>query len=292
MSQFKVHLFKGTLEKFLDQNSYHLIEFFKFDVGRHRLGPNEFKNGKIQIFPKDPERGYVPHIKLNEGEGLEVNFYDLHFDGTGTVGSKKGTFFGYIKSMRINFRFAPIVKDDHPIDLIPDVRVERVFVDFDRKNMGITVDSEEASNPGISNHIQEWVRNSIERRASEIRKKLIDLHNSIADLISSKIDTKKFLGKVRLSKLHFYEDFVDIALRFSFPKYEDSDLKTKTGQFKDEHLPNQQGIEIVLDENVINTLIYGIYNLDYKLSMRQDLGGFLEANPDIEYFFKVRNLLY
>jgi len=290
ISQFKIHLFRGTLEKIFDQNAYKLKEYFTFPIGRHRIGKYEYTDSILTITPKDSEKGYLPTIQFNKGEGIEATFTDLHFDGHGTIEQQQGKFFGYINKLKINFRLSPPPNDGHIIDLIPDVRVERVFAEFENENMGIeNIYGETMSNAGIKNHIKEWVRNSIDARSSELNGAFYDLHTVIAEWVESFEDIKNFKGRIRLSVIHFYENYAEIFVRLMFPKDSESDMVTKTGIFKDQHMPSQEGVEFIFDENVINTILYAIYHLDPSVRVREFLKNYLENTPDVEYFFKVSN---
>lgn len=210
-------------------------------------------------------------IKFNEGEGIEFIFENLHFDGIGDVDSEKLQFFGDIKTLGINIRFAPPGQDQHKVDLIPDLRVERVYADFSDENMGFELYGQNTNSPGIKSHIKEWVRNSIDTHAYKLREAFAILHAQIADMFTAIIDVDNFKGRIRLSKLHFFENYADIGVKFMFPKDPDSDIISKTGIFKDQHTSSQEGIEVILDENVVNTILYAAYNINSKLSIRDDL---------------------
>lgn len=267
----------------ISNNTFFFKEYSRFPIGSSRVGRNEVEDAFLTLIPEDPS-GYVPQIKFIANHGVEVLFSNITFYGEGRVKRSPATFYGKTKQIKCSFRLAPPFSDKHKIDLIPDFRIDTVFVEFDDNLLVFEYNDEKITKPGIMNHVKEWVRNSIDGHFHLPRMAFASLHQMVAEYIESKLNLANFKGKINLLKIHFYEDYIDIGFRFEFTKYEDSEFIHKTGIFKDSHESNQEGVELILDENIINTFFYAFYHLDDEFSVR----ALIKPLKDYQKFLKVK----
>ena len=263
-----MHIFRSTIEKFIETNAYVLESHSRFHIGTSRIGNYEVEDAFLTLTPSVTTKGYVPKLEFIENQGIVVTYSDFHFEGEGKVQRKKAKFYGDIKTLKCSFRLAPPVNDHHKIDLVPEFRMESVFIDYEQSTLAIEYEGKKTNSPGIKNHIKDWVKNSIDGQFNLARMFFAAAHNAVANLIESYMDMKFFKGSIRLTKFHFYPDYLDIGFNFEFEKYPDSEFISKVGRFNDVHKPNQEGVELIFDENIINTVLYAMYHLDREVSLR------------------------
>jgi hypothetical protein len=218
-----MHVFKKTIDNFLKSNSLILKEFSTFSIGTSRIGRHEVRDAFLTLTPTNQTHGYIPKLKFIHNQGILVEFKNVEFEGHGDVLSDVGKFYGKIKTLRCSFKFAPPGNDKHKIDLIPEFRIDTVYADFIEDSLYFELYERKHNTPGIKSHIKDWVRNSIDGHFHLPRIALSEAHSIIADFIESKMDIEAFKGKIRLFKLQFHDEFLEIGFRFYFEKYPDSE---------------------------------------------------------------------
>lgn len=161
----------------------------------------------------------------------------------------------------------PPVNDNHRIDLIPDLRIDTVYIEFDDNLLYLESAKGQNNSPGLRNQIKSWVRNSVDAHFHSPRKVLLDLHNSVASLLEKNFDLGKYDCSIRLFKVLFFEQYMEVGLWLEFDEQDDVEFIRKTGRYNDEHIPNQEGLELIVDKTIVNSILYILYNLDMEVSI-------------------------
>lgn len=287
-----MHIFTKTLENFLQTNAYLLKEVSTFSIGTSRINRYEVVDAFLTLTPDDEDKGYVPKLKMVPNHGFEIKFKNINFIGNGKVEGVDTKFGGKIKIIKCTFKLAPTFQRGTKINLIPDVRIDTVYVEYVDETLYFEMNGRQQKSPGIKSHIKDWVKNSIDGQFHLPRIALAETNTVMMKYLETKFDLDSFNGQMQLFKFQFFEDYfemgkqaefiheikrfhnlqslihVGIGFRFKFLKYISSDFIRKTGVFNDEHMPNQQGIELIIDENVVNTVFYAMYHLDKEISVR------------------------
>ena len=283
-SQFKIHLFRNTVQDFIDKNMHLVVDYTKFSIGKQRIGRYELFNTYLTLKPiNNDSKSYSPKIEFIEKGGIWAEWTDVEFIGEGRSKGKPAVFSGKMSKLEVDFIIAPPVNDPHKIDLVPVFYIKTIKWSYDEESIVLEYEGKKNTGAGYRNQIKSWVRDSIDTYFHSPQDILERAHQAIAAYCEKQIDMDRFKGRIRLAKVNFFEDYLEFGYRIQVDAYEDSEMIHKVGQFSDTHEAGQKGIEIMIDENVINTLFYILYNLQIEFSIRDIFGGFL----DYKKYFKV-----
>lgn len=101
-----------------------------------------------------------------------------------------------------------------------------------------------------------------------------NLHEQIANMFQKTGYFNKFDGSFRLSKFNLFDSYIEIGFRLRFNEKETIPFIPKTGRYADKHVPNQEGVELIVTENFINSVLYILYDLNVEFSWRSLLSNF------------------
>ena len=147
-------------------------------------------------------------------------------------------------------------------------------------------DNKTETSPGVRNQIKDYIKNSVGIHTDTLRVYLKKIHERIADMFQNTGYFNKFDGSFRLSKFKLFENYIEIGFRLKFNEEQGKPFAAKTGRYNDDHIPNQEGIEFIVTENILNSVFYILYNLDVEFSWRQLLSRFGNI---VEEHMRVRN---
>lgn len=271
-SELKIHIFKNTISEFLQNNIQYAASYAKFPIKNSRIGKNEITNVMLTLTAQNNNiQNFVPELLLNQNEGIQAIWKNLTFLGVGESEKQEAKFYGKLKELKINFILTPPVNDNHKIDIFPAFYVQSVFCDYDDSTITFEFKGMKSYGAGLKTQIKSWVREAIDTQWYLPHDMFETAHHAIANYISSKVELDKFDGKFRLSKMQFYSDHIEFGYRLLVNEYPDSPMIHKFGPFKDTHEGSEKGIEVLFDENILNSILYLLYQNNFEFSMRDIL---------------------
>ena len=103
----------------------------------------------------------------------------------------------------------------------------------------------------------------------------------IAEYLASTVDPETFQGSISFSNIIFHSEYLELGVISSFKDNEEEEYKDRTQKILPE-VTDEEGtaVEILFDENIINTGLHSAFHTDGEFTLRDVLG---TEDPDNEY---------
>lgn len=107
----------------------------------------------------------------------------------------------------------------------------------------------------------------------------------IADYLSSTVDQETFKGKISFSSITFHEEFAELGVISRFDEVENEHYEgTEAKDLPKYNWDDQTAVEILFDENIINSALHSAFHNDGEFGLR-DLLSIKDPNNQYSKMF-------
>ena len=287
-SKIRFRLYRKTLHELLEKNGPFISEYTSTSLGSVDVADIAMKDSTLSVKPQSGTYDdFEADLKFVEGEGAELSFNEFQFELDGKVEDKDASLTGNIDKIFIKFSIkgkegAEKVtgSESFEVSALPEFNIEKIDVDFEKESIKWIIDGEEKQEEGLAEKTVDWLNQAIEGQMLVLKYILNVSQQKLAEYIKQNVDMNNYKGKLSFSAISFYEDYVEMGVITSFETQEGEYKIRETDTLAREAGDDMNAVEIVFDENIINTGLYAAFHSDSDFSLRSILRA---DDPENEY---------
>ena len=126
-----------------------------------------------------------------------------------------------------------------------------------------------------------WLKIQMEARINALNGLLGFVKSYVTDYVQTTVELGDgFNGDVGLVGFEFYEEYLEMDFNTIFTEIGDESEKLREVDMVGKTSGRKASVEVLLDENFLNSILAALYHLDFKLNLREWAG----ANPDAHMY--------
>jgi hypothetical protein len=270
-SKIRFRLYKKALQEVIEKNWGLMSEYAQFQVGDMDLSSIFIKDTQMSLFPEDVESGIEVKLEFVEGQGAQLEFNDFKIEASGSIEGKPTIVSADLETFIVKF---VTVHDDSNSDSqkynIPKVQIDDFKVEVDEESIKISVDGADQTTDELRAKVAEVIK--LQTGAIKI---LLDLKISQANIqlvkfLTSSIDTDQIGGDIKLSDITFHDEYIEIGINAGYAADGEEVAEYRnTEELSESAKDTTKSVELVIDENILNTGLYSWFHENKGFSLRE-----------------------
>ncbi len=118
----------------------------------------------------------------------------------------------------------------------------------------------------------QWIKAQLESKFSVLQGLINLMKKEITEYVSKNLDYDQFKGFVGLTAIEFFDEKLELTFTTHFEDLGNEPKKFRTVNVNGPRYRQTNALEIMIDENVANSILAALYHLDYNFSLRDILG--------------------
>lgn len=286
-STIRFRIYKKTLHEILEKNGPFVSEYTNSHLGSVDVADIAMKDSVLSIFPQSGSYDeFETDLKFIDREGIELGFNEFQFELKGLVEGKDSTLKGNIERIFIKLAVKKSEKKEGGVlsfsskDL-PEFDIQNLDVEFEKESIKWIIDGQEKMDNDLLNKTLKWLNQAIEGQMIAAKFIINSAQRKLADYITQNVDMETYKGKLSFSEIAFFEDYAEMSIISSFDVAEEGSYKVRETEALAENAGDKiNAVEVVFDENIINTGLYAAFHSDADFSLRKILR---VEEPENEY---------
>jgi HSP20 family molecular chaperone IbpA len=275
-------VYKKALHEILEKNGPFISEYTTTNIGSIEVEDISMKDAVLSVFPQSGSfEDFETFLKFVEGKGAELTFSEFQFDLVGQFGGKTGLLTGKIEEIFIKLNVVKTEKEKESSTDLPEFDIENFEVKFEEDTIKWKIDGEEKTGEALHKATLAWLKNAIKAQMIVAKFVINTAQSKIEDYLTNSINLDDYKGNLSFSEIKFFEDYIEMSLITSLTVEDEDGYKMRVNEALAENAgENENAIEVVFDENIINTGLYAAFHSDGEFGLRKVLR---LDEPDNEY---------
>lgn len=234
------------------------------------------KDAYLRLIPEDSKE-LDAKLQIIEGQGVEISIEEVKFEVAGNVedGSKM-TITGDIESVDIKVVLKSKdgrKEDDRTVQYnIPEFQIQTLTAKSDRDSIRVHLGDNDITTEKLKEVAEFNFNARVEVLSTLINLGLNGVNSQIADYAIENLALGNEHGDAKLSDIKFDTDYIEFGIDTSFEKSNDDDFKFReTSSLTAQAGDKTKALELIVDENIINTGLYTIFKTNQGFSLRKAL---------------------
>lgn len=276
-STIRFRIYRKTLHEILEKNGPFVSEYTTTSLGSVDVGDIAMKDSQLSVFPMSGSYDdFETDLKFIDKEGIELGFNEFQFELKGLVEGKDSTLKGNIERIFIKLAIKKSEKKEGTLSFsssdLPEFDIQNLDVEFEKDTIKWIIDGEEKMNDDLLDKTLKWLNSAIEGQMIAAKYIINSAQQKLADYITQNVDMETYKGKLSFSEITFYEDYAQMSIISSFDVTEEGSYKVRETEPLAENAGDSiNAVELVFDENIINTGLYAAFHSDTDFSLRKIL---------------------
>jgi hypothetical protein len=275
-SKIRIRIYRKTLHEVIEKNGLLISDYASTDLGTIDISKLTVKDAVLSLQPQSGSwDDFEIDLKFIEGKGFHLALNDFSYTLTGKVNSKDATLAGNLDKISFDLEIKNSEHKDDGLfsaDNLPQFDISNYKADFDQKSIKWDIEGDQKLEDDLSQKTHEWLNAALEGQVIAAKFILNNGQKYIAEYLASSIDSSTFEGSLSFSEVKFFDDYAELGLVTSFDIQGGEDYEVRDVDGKAELAgDDRNAIEIVLDENMINSGLHTAFHHDSDFSLRSIL---------------------
>lgn len=285
-SKIRFRIYKKTLHEMLEKNGPFISEYTTASLGTVDISDISMKDTVLSIFPQSGSyEDFETDLKFVEKEGIEVGLNEFQFELKGKVDEKDATLTGKIERIFIKLSIKKAEEGSSIFSFsasnLPQFEIDNLDVEFEKDTIKWNIGGEEKIDDDLLEKTLTWLNATIEGQMIAAKFILNGAQQKLAEYITQNVDMNTYKGKISFSEITFYGEYAEMSIITSYDLENEGGYKVRdTEPIAELAGDDSNAIELVFDENIINTGLYAAFHADSDFSLRKILR---IEEPDNEY---------
>lgn len=284
-SKIRIRAYRKILNEVIEKNGHFISEYAKTNLGSIDISKFTVKDAELALQPQSGTWDeFEVDLKFIEGKGFHLALNDFSYKLTGQVNKDDATLTGNLDKISFDLSITNTENKEGSLfsaDNLPQFDIGNYVAEFDKKSIKWDIQNQENLSEDLEEKTFEWLNAALEGQVIAAKIILNNAQKYIAEYLASNIDSSTFEGSLSFSELKVFSDYAELGLLTSFDlsgheEYEVRDVDSKAEEAGDD----RNAIEVVFDENMINSGLHTAFHQDSEFSLRSILR---VDDPENEY---------
>lgn len=287
-SQINFRIYRKTVQEVLRKNAPIITKYTSASLGTVDIADLTIENTILSIVPESEE--IENKMNFVKNEGLEVTLEDLKFELTGTSEGSPVSLTGDVETLffSLSIKNSEGEKNSDLLfdpESLPQFNIEKYEHKIDKSTFKWNINGEHNTDEKLLKATEEWIDAAIEGNMAVVKMIVNSAQSYIADYLSSTVDPETFKGKISFSSIIFHEEFAELGVISKFDEVENEHYEgTEAKDLPKYNGDDQTAVEILFDENIINSGLHSAFHNDGEFGLR-DLLSIKDPNNQYSKMF-------